>query len=158
MYFSTTSPLASWSIRKRVYCGAPAETEFNYLWVCTGLLNVFNPWGSMNKIWLPLDARIVRDVTEIRVFESGHKKKIISKYGNIEFFVDSNDSIFTSDTDNTFVVSETKKKLKEMVKTSQLAAQASVSHVQKSLEHGAFNLSWDLKSDIDQIKKGDKRP
>lgn len=153
VYFSTTSPLAVWSIKKRVWCGAPAETEFNYLWVCTGMLNIFNPWGSMNKIWLPLDARIIRDVTELRVFEDGHKKKIISKYGNVEFFVDSNNSIFSSETDNTLVSADAKRKLKEMIKTSQLAAQASVSHVQKSLEHGAFNLSWDLKSDIDSIEK-----
>ena len=150
-YFYSSSPLALWSQRKREWAGCPVVIPQPYLWVCNGLLNPFNPWGSMNRVWLPQGTHFIRDTTRIYVWEGGHKRKHISQNGGIEYVLESDGVIGFDKVDNNFAAVLVDGRLQEMITSTQKAAQASIPHIQRALEHGSFDISWSSKKQIDDI-------
>ena len=151
-YWYSSGGLASWSIRKREWCGAAFPLQ-PYVWVNQGLLNIFSPWGSMYRVWLPEKTKFIRDATELRVWEPPHKKLVLGNDGCVEYMLDGDPAVFSSEVDIAPARLWGGQKLQEMIISTQKASQASIPHIQRALEHGSYDISWGSKEEVDAIYK-----
>jgi len=150
-YWYSEGRVGAWGKQKRLWCGAHVELQPYALVAQRVWLNVLEPWSSMYRFWLPVDHKRVRGPTTLKIWHSPHIYRRISVDGSTEYVVAEDANVFSASIENREAEELEELRMRQMVVSTQKAAQASIPHIQEALRHGSFEFSHDAKADIEDM-------
>lgn len=153
MYWHSKGYLAKKSreIKERYGFKVEPETELTILVNQGRLLNILDPWRSLDILHLPLGSKFWRDPTEIKVWEPSVRRKLFSKNGVTEYICTDN-KLLGGSVYNTDILSEVNISVDRLVGIAQKASHADVSLAKELLADSAVWIPEDIKIKIEELE------